>query len=275
MKKNNKNNIAHKSTTLSVKKTKPVDNKKHEEEKKIRAENLKKEKAERKSKNNKIVVTNEAKPMKKILKSMGSVKIEKLSEEDKKKLEASRKKIRKERETLYENRRIAALKRRFKNGEKTPEELKKSIEELKAEIKSQKRYDILFIFNPSLKAMVKEALTNTEIKVTLLADDYGWIKNTDSHILSKLREILPPKTSINPYKASIKVEKPKTEEKKPSNNNKDVAAAAKKTKKAEKIHKFENRKPRPRFKKPWYIAKMTLKDKMSCNKNVESIKTAA
>lgn len=268
MKKNNKNNIAHKSTTLSVKKTKPVDKQKHEEEKKIRAENLKKEKAERKAENTKVVVTNEAKPMKKILKSMGGVKIEKLSEEDKKKLKAFREKIRKERETLYENRRIAALKRRFKNGEKTPEELKKSIEELKAEIKSQKRYDILFMFNPSMKAMVKEALANTNIEVTLLADDYGWIKNTDSHILDKLREILPPKTSINPYEASVKVEKPKTEEKKPSNNNK-------KARKAEKIRRFENRKPRSHFKKPWYVVKMTLKDKMSCNKNVESIKTAA
>lgn len=275
MKKNNKNNIAHKSTTLSVKKKKPVDNKKHEEEKKIRAENLKKEKAERKAKNNKVVVTNEAKPMKKILKSMGGVKIEKLSEEDKKKLEASREKIRKERETLYENRRIAALKRRFKNGEKTPEELKKSIEELKAEIKSQKRYDILFIFNPSMKAMVKEALANTNIEVTLLADDYGWIKNTDSHILDKLREILPPKTSINPYKASVKVEKSKTEEKKPSNNNKDVAAAAKKARKANKVQAFKNRKPRSHFKKPWCKVKMTLKTKMSLNKNVEQIKTAA
>lgn len=275
MKKNNKNNIAHKSTTLSVKKKNPVDNKKHEEEKKIRAENLKKEKAERKTKNNKIVVTNEAKPMKKILKSMGGVKIEKLSEEDKKKLEASREKIRKERETLYENRRIAALKRRFKNGEKTPEELKKSIEELKAEIKSQKRYDILFIFNPSMKAMVKEALANTNIEVTLLADDYGWIKNTDSHILDKLREILPPKTSINPYKALVKVEKPKTEEKKPSNNNKDVAAAAKKARKADKVQAFKSRKPRSHFKKPWCKVKMTLKTKMSLNKNVEQIKTAA
>lgn len=275
MKKNNKNNIAHKSTTLSVKKKNPVDNKKHEEEKKIRAENLKKEKAERKTKNNKIVVTNEAKPMKKILKSMGGVKIEKLSEEDKKKLEASREKIRKEREMLYENRRIAALKRRFKNGEKTPEELKKSIEELKAEIKSQKRYDILFIFNPSMKAMVKEALANTNIEVTLLADDYGWIKNTDSHILDKLREILPPKTSINPYKALVKVEKPKTEEKKPSNNNKDVAAAAKKARKADKVQAFKSRKPRSHFKKPWCKVKMTLKTKMSLNKNVEQIKTAA
>ena len=213
--------------------------------------------------------------MKKILKSMGGVKIEKLSEEDKKKLEASREKIRKERETLYENRRIAALKRRFKNGEKTPEELKKSIEELKAEIKSQKRYDILFIFNSSMKAMVKEALANTNIEVTLLADDYGWIKNTDSHILDKLREILPPKTSINPYKASVKVEKPKTEEKKPSNNNKDVAAAAKKVRKADKVQAFKSRKPRSHFKKPWCKVKMTLKTKMSLNKNVEQIKTAA
>ena len=275
MKKNNKNNIAHKSTTLSVKKKNPVDNKKHEEEKKIRAENLKKEKAERKTKNTTLVVTNAANPMKKILKSMGGVKIEKLSEEDKKKLEASREKIRKEREMLYENRRIAALKRRFKNGEKTPEELKKSIEELKAEIKSQKRYDILFIFNPSMKAMVKEALANTNIEVTLLADDYGWIKNTDSHILDKLREILPPKTSINPYKALVKVEKPKTEEKKPSNNNKDVAAAAKKARKADKVQAFKSRKPRSHFKKPWCKVKMTLKTKMSLNKNVEQIKTAA
>ena len=265
MKKNNKNNIAHKSTTLSVKKTKPVDKQKHEEEKKVRAENLKKEKAEQKAKNTKVVVTNEAKPMKKILKSMGGVKIEKLSEEDKKKLEASREKIRKERETLYENRRIAALKRRFKNGEKTPEELKKSIEELKAEIRSQKRYDILFMFNPSMKAMVKEALTNTEIKVTLLADDYGWINNTDSHILDKLREILPPKTSINPYKASVKVEKPKTEEKKPSNNNKNVAAAAKKIRKTNNIFAAKRKRE----------AKMTLKQKMLLNKNVKQIKTAA
>ena len=119
MKKNNKNNIAHKSTTLSVKKTNTVDKKKHEEEKKIRAENLKKEKAEQKAKNTEVVVTNEAKPMKKILKSMGGVKIEKLSDEDKKKLEASREKIRKEREALYENRRIAALKRRFKKTKTT------------------------------------------------------------------------------------------------------------------------------------------------------------
>lgn len=275
MKKNNKNNIAHKSTTLSVKKTKPVDKQKHEEEKKIRAENLKKEKAERKAKNTKVVVTNEAKPMKKILKSMGGVKIEKLSKEDKKKLEASREKIRKERETLYENRRIATLKRRFKNGEKTPEELKKSIEELKAEIRSQKRYDILFMFNPSMKAMVKEALANTNIEVTLLADDYGWVKNTDSHILDKLREILPPKTSINPYKASVKVEKPKTEEKKPSNNNKDVAAAAKKARKADKVHAFKSRKPRTYAKKPCYKAKTTLKIRMSSNKKVEPVKTAA
>ena len=38
---------------------------------------------------------------------------------------------------------------------------------------------------------------------------------------------------------------------------------------------FKNRKPRSHFKKPWCKVKMTLKTKMSLNKNVEQIKTAA
>lgn len=169
--------------------------------------------------------------------------------EELKKARKERKEMRCKRDILYESRRIASLKRRYKNGEKSPEELKKSIEELRAELQATKKYDILMLFNPTMKTMVKECLINDKIEVTLLADNYCWIKDTDIHILNKLREIMPICISICPYKAKPKpkdndMEGNKKKEKKPTNNTEEARKEAKKKRKEVNIARFNNRSER-------------------------------
>ena len=192
---------------------------------------------------NKQVINNTQKPNQKArraLKDVDPIGYQKDKEErseELKKARRERKEMRCKRDILYESRRIASLKRRYKNGEKTPEELKKSIEELRIELQATKKYDILMLFNPIMKAMIKECLLNEKIEVTLLADNYCWIKNTDIHILNKLREIMPPKTSICPYKAKLKPKDDDTEdckkkEKKPSNNTSEAKRKAKENRKS-------------------------------------------
>lgn len=199
---------------------------------------------------NKQVTNNAQKPNRKarrVLKSVDPIGYQKDKEErseELKKARNERKEMRCKRDILYESRRIASLKRRYKNGEKTPEELKKSIEELRAELQAIKRYDILMLFNPTMKAMIKECLINEKIEYTLLADNYCWIKDTDVHVLNKLREIMPIGTSICPYKAKPKpkdssTESNKKKEKKPTNNTFEVKAKAKKERKNTNLIRFD------------------------------------
>ena len=110
--------------------------------------------------------------------------------------------------------------------------------EFDEEMAKQKRYDILMIFNPNNKTGVVTALSKMKITATFTSDDYVWIKNTDVHILDKLRKI-PIDVNIWPYKAS---EKPSVEKKskKPTNNTSEAKKAAKSKRKAANIAKFES-----------------------------------
>ena len=235
MKKNAKNNIqAKKSAKLNKSNKKSPEAIKAKQEK---ADKLKKEKKERKE-NNISDVKQSIKALSKALLSMGGVKKDTLTEKDKKLIKQKSEELRKARKEQYENRRLSCLKRRLKRGEKSEEEIKKSLDELKEEMAKQKRYDILMIFNPNNKTGVVTALSKMKITATFTSDDYVWIKNTDVHILDKLRKI-PIDINIWPYKAS---EKPSVEKKnkKPTNNTSEVKNAAKSKRKAANITKFES-----------------------------------
>ena len=92
-------------------------------------------------------------------------------------------------------------------------------------------------FNNNANAPPGTILANTKIAVTLMSDDYLWIKNTDVHILDKLRK-LPFKVNIWPYKASEKAPAA-TKSKKPTNNTSEVKTAAKSKRKANNLKRFK------------------------------------
>ena len=277
MKKNKTNNNTSNTTKkMSAHQLKKQNKEQHAKEKQQRAKERIAAKEARKQQNERKAVTVNAKPIKKALKSMGGVSITTLTKEQRENLVIKRNLLRKEREKLYEKRRIASLKRRNKNGEKTPEELKKSIDDLLKEIRATKRYDILLMFNPSIKDMIVQSFKNENITLTYLGDDYGWIRDVGSDVLDKVREILPEGVSINPYKAKEKKDAVPKEAKKPSNNTDEAKKAAKAHRKAENVRKFldrPNHKRGPR-KLRKIVAKFTLAQKTKENKNNVNTKAA-
>ena len=277
MKKNKTNNNTSNTTKkMSAHQLKKQNKEQHAKEKQQRAKERIAAKEARKQQNEREAVTVNAKPIKKALKSMGGVSITTLTKEQRENLVIKRNLLRKEREKLYEKRRIASLKRRNKNGEKTPEELKKSIDDLLKEIRATKRYDILLMFNPSIKDMIVQSFKNENITLTYLGDDYGWIRDVGSDVLDKVREILPEGVSINPYKAKEKKDAVPKEAKKPSNNTDEAKKAAKAHRKAENVRKFldrPNHKRGPR-KLRKIVAKFTLAQKTKENKNNVNTKAA-
>lgn len=277
MKKNKTNNNTSNTTKkMSAHQLKKQNKEQHAKEKQQRAKERIAAKEARKQQNERKAVTVNAKPIKKALKSMGGVSITTLTKEQHENLVIKRNLLRKEREKLYEKRRIASLKRRNKNGEKTPEELKKSIDDLLKEIRATKRYDILLMFNPSIKDMIVQSFKNENITPTFLGDDYGWIRDVGSDVLDKVREILPEGVSINPYKAKEKKDDASKEAKKPSNNTDEAKKAAKANRKAENVRKFldrPNHKRGPR-KLRKIVAKFTLGQKTKENKNNVNTKAA-
>ena len=277
MKKNKTNNNTSNTTKkMSAHQLKKQNKEQHAKEKQQRAKERIAAKEARKQQNERKAVTVNAKPIKKALKSIGGVSITTLTKEQRENLVIKRNLLRKEREKLYEKRRIASLKRRNKNGEKTPEELKKSIDDLLKEIRATKRYDILLMFNPSIKDMIIQSFKNENITLTYLGDDYGWIRDVGSDVLDKVREILPEGVSINPYKAKEKKDAVPKEAKKPSNNTDEAKKAAKANRKAENVRKFldrPNHKRGPR-KLRKIVAKFTLGQKTKENKNNVNTKAA-
>lgn len=277
MKKNKTNNNTSNTTKkMSARQLKKQNKEQHAKEKEQHAKERIAAKEARKQQNEHKAITVNAKPIKKALKSMGGVSITTLTKEQRENLVIKRNLLRKEREKLYEQRRIASLKRRNKNGEKTPEELKKSIDDLIKEIRATKRYDILLMFNPSIKDMIIQSFKNENITLTYLGDDYGWIRDVGSDVLDKVREILPEGISINPYKAKEKKDDAPKKVKKPSNNTDEAKKAAKANRKAENVRKFldrPNHKRGPR-KLRKIVAKFTLDQKTKESKNNVNTKAA-
>lgn len=244
MKKKTKNIKAKKSVTLNKSNKKSPEAIKAKQEK---ADKLKKEKNERKEQN----ITNVQPSIDKLSKallSMGGVKKTKLTSKDKLALSFTQREViqkkteelRELRKQQYEQRRIRSLKRRLKNGEKSEEEMKKSLEDLKKEIAEQKRYDVMMLFNPNEKAAISAALAENKITTTYLGNDYLWIKNTDIHIIAKLRG-LPLKFNLWPYKAvepKEPVAKKAKKAKKPTANTPEVRKAAKARRKSINLAKF-------------------------------------
>lgn len=252
MKKKTKNIKAKKSVTLN-KSNKTVNKTEVAKAKQEKADKLKKEKNERKEQN----ITNVQPSIDKLSKallSMGGVKKTKLTSKDKLALSFTQREViqkkteelRELRKQQYEQRRIRSLKRRLKLGEKSEEEMKKSLEELKKEMAEQKRYDVLLLFNPKEKEPISAALAENKITATYISNDYLWIRNTDIHIVNKLRG-LPLKFNLWPYKA-VEPKEPKEKAtkkptvsktvKKPTANTVQVRRAAKARRKTTNLAKF-------------------------------------
>lgn len=236
MKKKTKNIKAKKSVTLNKSNKKSPEAIKAKQEK---ADKLKKEKNERKEQN----ITNVQPSIDKLSKallSMGGVKKTELTPKDKEAIQKKTEELRELRKQQHEQRRIRSLKRRLKNGEKSEEEMKKSLEDLKKEMAEQKRYDVMMLFNPNEKAAISAALAENKITTTYLGNDYLWIKNTDIHIIAKLRG-LPLKFNLWPYKAvepKEPVVKKAKKAKKPTANTPEVRKAAKARRKSINLAKF-------------------------------------
>ena len=244
MKKKTKNIKAKKSVTLN-KSNKTVNKTEVAKAKQEKADKLKKEKNERKEQN----ITNVQPSIDKLSKallSMGGVKKTELTPKDKEVVKEKTEKLRELRKQQYEQRRLRSLKRRLKLGEKSEEEMKKSLEELKKEMAEQKRYDVLLLFNPKEKEPISAALAENKITATYISNDYLWIKNTDIHIVNKLRG-LPLKFNLWPYKA-VEPKEPKEKAakkptvsktvKKPTANTVQVRRAAKTRRKTTNLVKF-------------------------------------
>lgn len=233
MKKKTKNIKAKKSVTLNKSNKKSPEAIKAKQEK---ADKLKKEKNERKEQN----ITNVQPSIDKLSKallSMGGVKKTELTPKDKEIIQKKTEELRELRKQQHEQRRIRSLKRRLKNGEKSEEEMKKSLEDLKKEMAEQKRYDVMMLFNPNEKAAISAALAENKITTTYLGNDYLWIKNTDIHIIAKLRG-LPLKFNLWPYKAVEPKEPVAKKAKKPTANTPEVRKAAKARRKSINLAKF-------------------------------------
>lgn len=233
MKKKTKNIKAKKSVTLNKSNKKSPEAIKAKQEK---ADKLKKEKNERKEQN----ITNVQPSIDKLSKallSMGGVKKTELTPKDKEAIQKKTEELRELRKQQHEQRRIRSLKRRLKNGEKSEEEMKKSLEDLKKEMAEQKRYDVMMLFNPNEKAAISAALAENKITITYLGNDYLWIKNTDIHIIAKLRG-LPLKFNLWPYKAVEPKEPVAKKAKKPTANTPEVRKAAKARRKSINLAKF-------------------------------------
>ena len=252
MKKKTKNIKAKKSVTLN-KSNKTVNKTEVAKAKQEKADKLKKEKNERKEQN----ITNVQPSIDKLSKallSMGGVKKTKLTSKDKLALSFTQREViqkkteelRELRKQQYEQRRLRSLKRRLKLGKKSEEEMKKSLEELKKEMAEQKRYDVLLLFNPKEKVPISAALAENKITATYISNDYLWIKNTDIHIVNKLRG-LPLKFNLWSYKA-VEPKEPKEKAakkptvsktvKKPTANTVQVRRAAKMRRKTTNLAKF-------------------------------------
>lgn len=233
MKKKTKNIKAKKSVTLNKSNKKSPEAIKAKQEK---ADKLKKEKNERKEQN----ITNVQPSIDKLSKallSMGGVKKTELTPKDKEAIQKKTEELRELRKQQHEQRRIRSLKRRLKNGEKSEEEMKKSLEDLKKEMAEQKRYDVMMLFNLNEKAAISAALAENKITTTYLGNDYLWIKNTDIHIIAKLRG-LPLKFNLWPYKAVEPKEPVVKKAKKPTANTPEVRKAAKTRRKSINLAKF-------------------------------------
>lgn len=236
MKKKTKNIKAKKSVTLNKSNKKSPEAIKAKQEK---ADKLKKEKNERKEQN----ITNVQPSIDKLSKallSMGGVKKTELTPKDKEAIQKKTEELRELRKQQHEQRRIRSLKRQLKNGKKSEEEMKKSLEDLKKEMAEQKRYDVMMLFNPNEKAAISAALAENKITTTYLGNDYLWIKNTDIHIIAKLRG-LPLKFNLWPYKAvepKEPVVKKAKKAKKPTANTPEVRKAAKARRKSINLAKF-------------------------------------
>ena len=168
---------------------------------------------------------------------MGGVKKTELTPKDKEVVKEKTEKLRELRKQQYEQRKLRSLKRRLKLGEKSEEEMKKSLEELKKEMAEQKRYDVLLLFNPKEKEPISAALAENKITATYISNDYLWIKNTDIHIVNKLRG-LPLKFNLWPYKAVEPKEPKEKAAKKPTANTVQVRRAAKTRRKTTNLAKF-------------------------------------
>lgn len=162
-----------------------------------------------------------------------------------------RKARRERREKEHENFRIKSLRRRCKRMGFSEELTNKAVEELKAQLKEPASYNILIIFQSKDRDFVIQALKNAKIDMAISGPTrkdfppYGWVDG-DEKILSKLREILPEKTKIHPYKKKAKNVltdlKSKMEIKKsPTNNTVEVRKAAKSRRKAKNVAKFKAR----------------------------------
>lgn len=252
---NKKKTLAAKKTANNnITKSSKV-NKKPVEIKEKKSRELKQKKQERKQENIRVAEEALSKNIDKLsasLSSMGGVSKEKLSASDKVKTLKLKKELAEKRKQLHENRRIRSLKRRLSLGEKSEEETKKSIEDLKKELNEQKRYDILTSFSINDKPAVNTFLEKSKIQTTYIGDTYFWVKNTDCHVLEKLRS-MPIKAYVWPYKAVLKASKP-TKEKKPTNNTSEVKKAAKTKRKLQKMNLFTLQ----------HVHK-TLRDKMKAN----------
>ena len=252
MKKKTKNIKAKKSVTLN-KSNKTINKTEVAKAKQEKADKLKKEKNERKEQNianNQLTLDKLSKAaidkLSKALLSMGGVKKTELTPQDKELVKKKTEELRELRKQQYEQRRLRSLKRRLKLGEKSEEEMKKSLEELKKEMAEQKRYDVLLLFNQKEKEPISAALAENKITATYISNDYLWIKNTDIHIVNKLRG-LPLKFNLWPYKA-VEPKEPKEKAtkkptvnktvKKPTANTIQVRKAAKARRKTTNLAKF-------------------------------------
>ena len=171
--------------------------------------------------------------------------------------------LQKAREEQYKNFRVNALKRRAKRMGLSEEQTQVKIKELVSQIESPNQYNVLIWYNPDDFDMMKQALLNEDLVVDMMTTTYLFI-TADSDTLATLRSIAPPSAKIYPYVKRKPAPSGRGKKTRTKAEKKNLAAAAKKARKAAKNLKTKEARRQQAI----------TKHKEECNKAARKAKKA-
>lgn len=172
----------------------------------------------------------------------------------------------KAREEQYKNFRVKALTRRAKRMGLTEEQIKVKIEQLLKQLSESNDYNILIMFNPEDKDMLKQGLANEDLAYKIMGENYAYVVG-DQEVLDIIRGFKIPSAKIFPYVKRkppiLPVEQPsgRGAKKRTKAEKKALAKAAKKARKEANNLKTRNGKEYMKFRKRCNFAALSKSEK--------------
>lgn len=160
----------------------------------------------------------------------------------------------KAREEQYKNFRVKALTRRAKRMGLTEEQIKVKIEQLLKQLSESNDYNILIMFNPEDKDMLKQGLANEDLAYKIMGENYAYVVG-DQEVLDIIRGFKIPSAKIFPYVKRkppiLPVQQPsgRGAKKRTKAEKKALAKAAKASRKKAIVEAFLNRKKHSEMRK--------------------------